>query len=110
MNELELHTAPHGCPKRTRPRGRQLWGASLFTMRVEITNLQHFAANEFGGASRFRTQVEIIADLWKQANGQSKPAKTILVEYKDWGDVVFDLQRVDRVNGIAYYEFTTTAS
>jgi|JI9StandDraft_2_1071091.scaffolds.fasta_scaffold63556_6 hypothetical protein len=79
-------------------------------MRVEITNLQHFAANEFGGASRFRTQVEIIADLWKQANGQSKPAKTILVEYKDWGDVVFDLQRVDRVNGIAYYEFTTTAS
>lgn len=75
-------------------------------MRVEITNLAEFASIEFGGHPRYRTQLEILSDLMFLAAASADD--TILVDYKEDGSAVFDLVRV--TNGIAHYQFTTTAS
>ena len=75
-------------------------------MRVEITNLAEFANTEFGGRSRYRTQLEILSDLMFLASASADD--TILVDYKEDGHVVFDLVRV--TDGTAHYQFSTTAS
>jgi hypothetical protein len=79
-------------------------------MRVEITNLQEFARVEFGGHKRFRTQLEILSDLRAKVEANPVLETTVVVPYKDEGDAVFDLDRYDSETGIAYYQYSTTAS
>lgn len=73
--------------------------------KVIIINLKEFF--EIG----FNNQFNILAELEKEVVESSEIKSTILIPYKDDGDVIFDLTKIEyKTKTVFYYSFFSTVS
>ena len=73
--------------------------------KVIIINLKEFF--EIG----FNNQFNILAELEKEVVESSEIKSTILIPYKDDGDVIFDLTKIEyKTKTVFYYSYSTTIS
>lgn len=74
------------------------------------TITEHF---NVGMNSYYKSMYEVLADLEKEIQFKDKLDKVVLIAYKEFGDVIFRLKKVERgpMHDVwAYYEFDTTVS
>lgn len=73
--------------------------------KVIIINLKEFF--EIG----FNNQFNILSELEKEVVESSEIKSTILIPYKDDGDVIFDLTKIEyKTKTVFYYSFFSTVS
>lgn len=73
--------------------------------KVIINNLKEFF--EIG----FNNQFNILAELEKEVVESSEIKSTILIPYKEHGDVIFDLTKIEyKTKTVFYYSYSSTIS
>lgn len=74
--------------------------------KLVIRNLKDYFKLEFD------KQFQILGELEKQIQQSESIENTILIPYKDEGDVIFDLVKIDYLKSITVftYQYSTTIS
>jgi hypothetical protein len=77
-----------------------------------VNNLSEFRSMYQNNSERYKPFFKILAELEEKVLNQEIPEKTILIDYKDEGSIVFDLDSVVTIcnNRYLFYEYSTMVS
>lgn len=80
---------------------------------ISIENLEEFRETMQGNRDvYYKSPFAILAELEKEVESQEHPEPTILIPYKEVGNVIFELQNFHYEGGVkvATYSFNSTIS
>lgn len=81
-----------------------------YTLRV--SNYEYFIATYTNTGEHYKSPHQILAELEQLVCYSERPEPMVLISYKDWGDVIFDYDRIvyDGCDTFLVYQFSTTCS
>lgn len=88
-------------------------GAQREFNHLRISNLEEFLKSYTNNIEFYRSPYQILEDLESQIKFVNDPPETLLITYKDEGDIIFDLVGVSlssRDVRIVEYQYSTSIS
>jgi hypothetical protein len=79
---------------------------------LRVANLDDFLARYPNNLDYYASPFKILSDLEEAVKYENNPETTVLIAYKDDGDVIFRLEGIEEKNGlrIVQYSFDTFIS
>lgn len=77
---------------------------------LRITDLQEFLSNYTNNLDYYKPPFKILAELEEKILFENNPEEFISIDYKDWGEILFGLNRIYEHDDLRIVEYSYIGS